>query len=129
MTDVFILTITSHCSSIFCVFVFRREFSRMRNTQVTSTKWTAFLTQRILSALHTFPKQPNHHSHQFSTVLQHCFGTFTPNMHPHLFTFPTLCGRPIDLFLVKRRIISNFPKKQKSADTPTIAHFLDILGA
>jgi hypothetical protein len=33
----------------------------MRYAQVTSTIGTAFMVQRIISALDTFSKQPNHH--------------------------------------------------------------------
>jgi hypothetical protein len=111
MTVVFILTITSHCSSIFCVFVFRREFSRMRNTHFPSTKGTAFLIQRILSTLDTFSKQPNHHSHQFQPFFYIVLG-----VHTYL-RFQQAYGRPIDISWLKGSLYQSFPQNRKSEDS------------
>jgi len=92
----------------------------MRNTQLTSTKGTAFLTQRILPALDTFSEQPNHQ------VFPICFGLSHLFVRSHLFTFPIKMP-PLWHFLVIIPRQKIFPTKKRFQISSRLL-FLSILG-
>jgi hypothetical protein len=108
------LASTSHCPSILCILVVRREFSWMRNMQFASASWAAVMLQRVLSAFYTFSEQPNHNFHQLQAFATQFLGHSQLLVRTHLFTFPTHAQMPYRRFFGERRLISNFPHNRLS---------------